>query len=173
MLYKDFEYDFVERTLKNLRWIEVRWNQISQEKTYDENFYEFTNLVNQCLGLIVFPKEFSNDTLIDQLPQELKYYGIDDGIVKKIKDNNVTLRNVLYHLRNGIAHGHILQYSNNNEDITYIKIFDANPQVCNPTEHDAHTIFEFSIEELKKMAIKIAEEYCRLKIESLEQTTSL
>lgn len=171
MLYQDFEYDFVERSLKNLRWIENQWNQIIQEEEGDNNFYEFTNLVNQCLGLIVFPKEFSDDTFINQLPQELKCYSTNDSIVKKIKDNDKTLKNILYHLRNGIAHGHILQYSNNNNDITDVKIFDVNPLVSKPTQHDAHTIFEFSVDELKTFVIKVAEEYCKLKNE-LEQATS-
>ena len=169
MLYKDFEYDFIERTLKNLSWIEKQWYQRCQEQETDENFYEFTNLVNQCLGLIIFPKEFSDDTFINQLPQELKSYHIGDSIVKKIKGDNKTLKNILHHLGNGIAHGHILQYSNGNNDITDVKIFDVNPQVRKPTEQDAHTIFEFSVEELKTFVIKVAEEYCRLKKEELDQ----
>lgn len=82
MLYKDFEYDFIERTLKNLSWIEKQWYQRCQEQETDENFYEFTNLVNQCLGLILLPSQFSNDAFLKCFPQELKIYEVDDSIVK-------------------------------------------------------------------------------------------
>ena len=58
MEYKNFELDFVERTLSNIEWIEKQ-NSINKENPTAKTFYEFTNLINQCLGLILLPSQFS------------------------------------------------------------------------------------------------------------------
>lgn len=169
MEYKDFEYDFVERTLRNIEWIEKQ-NSIVKDDPTSMMFYEFTNLINQCLGLILLPSQFSNSTFLANFSQELTHYGVGDNIVNKIKGNkDKTLSNILRHLRNGIAHGHIQQYSVNNHDITDVRILDADKGVVITSDDDAHTIIEFNIEELRTFAIKVAEEYCRLKKEELDQ----
>ena len=169
MEYKDFEYDFVERTLRNIEWIEKQ-NSIVKDDPTSMTFYEFTNLINQCLGLILLPSQFSNSTFLANFTQELTHYGVDDNIVNKIKGNkDKTLSNILRHLRNGIAHGHIQQYSANNHDITDVRILDADKGVVIESDDDAHTIIELNIEELRTFAIKVAEEYCRLKKEELDQ----
>lgn len=169
MEYKDFEYDFVERTLRNIEWIEKQ-NSIVKDDPTSMTFYEFTNLINQCLGLILLPSQFSNNTFLANFTQELTHYGVGDNIVNKIKGNkDKTLSNILRHLRNGIAHGHIQQYSVNNHDITDVRILDADKGVVITSDDDAHTIIELNIEELRTFAIKVAEEYCRLKKEELNQ----
>lgn len=169
MEYKDFEYDFVERTLRNIEWIEKQ-NSIVKDDPTSMTFYEFTNLINQCLGLILLPSQFSNSTFLANFTQELIHYGVEDNIVNKIKGNkDKTLSNILRHLRNGIAHGHIQQYSANNHDITDVRILDADKGVVITSDDDAHTIIELNIEELRTFAIKVAEEYCRLKKEELNQ----
>lgn len=169
MEYKDFEYDFVERTLRNIEWIEKQ-NSIVKDDPTSMTFYEFTNLINQCLGLILLPSQFSKSTFLANFTQELTHYGVGDNIVNKIKGNkDKTLSNILRHLRNGIAHGHIQQYSANNHDITDVRILDADKGVVITSDDDAHTIIELNIEELRTFAIKVAEEYCRLKKEELNQ----
>lgn len=169
MEYKDFEYDFVERTLRNIEWIEKQ-NSIVKDDPTSMTFYEFTNLINQCLGLILLPSQFSNSTFLANFTQELTHYGVGDNIVNKIKGNkDKTLSNILRHLRNGIAHGHIQQYSVNNHDITDVRILDADKGIVITSDDDAHTIIELNIEELRTFAIKVAEEYCRLKKEELDQ----
>ena len=169
MKYKDFEYDFVIRTLRNIEVIEKQI-VINKKNNNDTTFYEFTNLINQCLGLILLPSQFSNSTFLANFTQELTHYGVGDNIVNKIKGNkDKTLSNILRHLRNGIAHGHIQQYSVNNHDITDVRIFDADKGVVITSDDDAHTIIELNIEELRTFAIKVAEEYCRLKKEELDQ----
>ena len=173
MLYKNFEHDFVERTINNLKWIDTK-NSIDKTNKDSTIFYEFTNLINQCLGLILLPSQFSDKIFLKNFPQELSYYGVGDHIVNKIKDNKQkTLSNIMRHIRNGIAHGHIQQHSDNNNDITDIRILDANRDVTIANDNDAHTIIEFTIKELKTFAIKVAEEYCKLKREELEKSTSL
>lgn len=169
MKYKDFEYDFVERTLRNIEWIAKQNSTVKDDPT-SMTFYEFTNLINQCLGLILLPSQFSNSTFLANFTQELTHYGVGDNIVNKIKGNkDKTLSNILRHLRNGIAHGHIQQYSANNHDITDVRILDADKGVVITSDDDAHTIIELNIEELRTFAIKVAEEYCRLKKEELNQ----
>lgn len=172
MEYQDFEYDFVIRTLRNIEVIEKQI-VINKENNNDTTFYEFTNLINQCLGLILLPKQFSENNSKIALNQELSYYGLDEGVVTLIKNNKPkTLNHVLHYLRNGIAHGHIQQVIDGSDDITDIKIWDVNPSIKNPTENDAHTIIEFRVEELKTFAIKVAKEYCRLKEEELNQQST-
>jgi len=172
MKYKDFEYDFVVRTLHNLEVIEEQ-NVINKENNNSITFYEFTNLINQCLGLLLLPKQFSENNSKIGLNQELSYYGLNKGVVTLIKNNEPkTLKNVLHYLRNGIAHGHIQQVMDGSNDITDIKIWDVNPNIENSTENDAHTIIEFRVEELKTFAIKVAKEYCRLKEEELNQQST-
>ena len=169
MEYKNFEHDFVERTINNLRWIDTK-NSIDKTNKDSTIFYEFTNLINQCLGLILLPSQFSNDAFLKRFPQELKIYEVDDSIVKKMKsDEPKILSNVLRHIRNGIAHGHIQQVMDGKNDITDVKIWDVNHYINNPTENDAHTIIEFRVEELKLFAINVAKEYCKLKKEELDQ----
>ncbi len=48
MLYKNFEHDFVERTINNLKWIDTK-NSIDKTNKDSTIFYEFTNLINQML----------------------------------------------------------------------------------------------------------------------------
>lgn len=169
MLYKNFEHDFVERTINNLKWIDTK-NSIDKTNKDSTIFYEFTNLINQCLGLILLPSQFSNDAFLKCFPQELKIYEVDDSIVKKLKsDEPKILSNVLRHIRNGIAHGHIQQVIDGSDDITDVKIWDVDQNIENPTEKDAHTIIEFRVEELKLFAINVAKEYCKLKKEELDQ----
>lgn len=167
MLYKNFEHDFVERTINNLKWIDTK-NSIDKTNKDSTIFYEFTNLINQCLGLILLPSQFSNDAFLKCFPQELKIYEVDYSIVKKLKsDEPKILSNVLRHIRNGIAHGHIQQVIDGSDDITDVKIWDVDQNIENPTEKDAHTIIEFRVEELKLFAINVAKEYCKLKKEEL------
>ena len=164
MQYKDFEYDFVQRTLDNLKWIDEK----SRESTIG-TFYEFTNLVNQCLGLIVFPKELADDVIMNSFPQDLHIYGISDTDIEKIKNNNSkTLSNVFRHLRNGIAHGHIQQNDDTTPEISEIVIWDIAPKydtqgnVIKQTKDDAHTIIKLSVQQLKNLATTIAEKNIRV-----------
>ena len=60
---------------------------INKENNNDTTFYEFTNLINQCLGLILLPKQFSENNSKIALNQELSYYGLDEGVVTLIKNN--------------------------------------------------------------------------------------
>lgn len=64
--YNDFPKDFVTRTLKNL-----------------DNYtgiFEVTNLINNCLGLIIIPRQKMNNQISDYIFDEVNS---DYGITKK------------------------------------------------------------------------------------------
>lgn len=58
MIYEDLLKDFTKRTKRNLAVIE-------QLHRKGEEVYEVTQLVNSCLGLLVFPKE----RFIQEIPE--------------------------------------------------------------------------------------------------------
>lgn len=91
--YKDFPRDFVNRSKANV-----------------ENYcgeYEITNLINNCLGLIIIPKE----TLSKNIPEYIfnyndKSYSITRSNITHSEDG-YSLSQVLRHIRNGLSHGRI------------------------------------------------------------------
>lgn len=137
MEYKDVVRDFATRTLENY-------------KMYHGE-YEITDLINSSLGLFIFPQQkfFNNisDTWIsNELLSELK---------KNAKSNykeNLNLKNICRHIRNGISHYHLKIKVNPKKEITGVIISDVNPK----NEKENFKI-EFSIELLKKFFIEFSE----------------
>ncbi len=107
--YIDFEYDFIERTLTDI-------------KKYHGD-YEVTALVNGCVGLLIIPKE----NLFNQLPDvDVSSYGID---LSKIQVNDkyrlpYSLKNILRHIRNSIAHGNFNQEDSSGSIIRSLRFQD-------------------------------------------------
>ena len=160
MSYNNFELDFVERTMQNLQEIEE----------LSKNIYEFTNLLNQCYGLLIVPGEFAKRRgLISNMNKHLDYYGFKKEQSLRFDADKLTIPNLLRHLRNGLAHGRIEVLDYDNGTIAGIKIWDTYSNKKIVLNKDIHTIIVFSVEELRTFAIKVAEEYCRLKKEELNQ----
>ena len=160
MSYNNFELDFVERTMQNLQEIEE----------LSKNIYEFTNLLNQCYGLLIVPGEFAKRRgLISNMNKHLDYYGFKKEQSLRFDADKLTIPNLLRHLRNGLAHGRIEVLYYDNGTIAGIKIWDTYSNKKIVPNKDIHTIIVFSVEELRTFAIKVAEEYCRLKKEELNQ----
>ena len=160
MSYNNFELDFVERTMHNLQEIEE----------LSKNIYEFTNLLNQCYGLLIVPGEFAKRRgLISNMNKHLDYYGFKKEQSLRFDADKLTISNLLRHLRNGLAHGRIEVLDYNSGTIAGIKIWDTYSNKKIVLNKDIHTIIVFSVEELRTFAIKVAEEYCRLKKEELNQ----
>ena len=160
MSYNNFELDFVERTMQNLQEIEE----------LSKNIYEFTNLLNQCYGLLIVPGEFAKRRgLISNMNKHLDYYGFKKEQSLRFDADKLTIPNLLRHLRNGLAHGRIEVLDYDNGTIAGIKIWDTYSNKKIVPSKDIHTIIVFSVEELRTFAIKVAEEYCRLKKEELNQ----
>ncbi|MEE0950684.1 MAG: HEPN family nuclease [Paludibacteraceae bacterium] len=160
MSYNNFELDFVERTMRNLQEIEE----------YSKNIYEFTNLLNQCFGLLIVPEEFAKRRgLISNMNKHLNHYGFKKEQLLRFDADKLTISNLLRHLRNGLAHGRIEVLDYDNDTIAGVKIWDTCSSKKNVPYKDIHTIIVFSVEELKTFAINVAKEYCKLKKEELEQ----
>lgn len=121
--YKVFVKDFVERTLHNLEFLEKK------HKSGQYEVYEFTQLVNSLLGLLVIPQQLKGSQIDNKF--------IDNQILKKLqgaitKDEYAlvgpphdSFEQILYHMRNAIAHGK-LKMGAIDGDISTIEFKDRN-----------------------------------------------
>ncbi len=138
--YVNFEYDFIKRTLADI------------ERYQGE--YEVTALLNSCVGLLVIPKE----NLFDKLPDEdINRFGIDANKIK-VNDNSMhphSLKNVLRHIRNSIAHGNF-----NQEDCTDGVIKSLRFQDFKTANRQNVKTFDFvcGVSQFRSFAIKVATE---------------
>ncbi len=139
--YSDFPRDFLIRTKKNL-------------DVYSGDC-KVTNLINNCLGLIIIPKELLLDNLPDYFFDDNdKTYGISKSNISYERSNNFKLKNVIRHIRNGLAHGRIEQKSANGK-ISGIRIFDRD---TNNSTADNFSI-EMTIDEFQSFAIKLSDDF--------------
>ena len=146
--YKNFEYDFIKRTLNIL-----------------ENYageYEITSLINNCIGLLILPKaSFELKLPTDILSDNIKIYGITRKNINFIRHEKMeirfdnydeyNIRNVVTHMRNAIAHGHIEQESIEHGQIKNLCFRDEN----NNSKQETFKAI-FSINEFKEFAVLIA-----------------
>lgn len=136
--YINFEYDFIERTLADI-------------KRYNGQF-EVTALLNSCVGLLIIPKE----NLFDKLPDiDIQSYGINSRLVR-LNDGNsqpYSLKNVLRHIRNSIAHGNFKQ-----EDVSGGIIRSLRFQDFNIIRGKSNLTFELilGVEEFRDFAMRVA-----------------
>lgn len=139
--YKDFNVDFIDRTLRILK-----------EYTGE---YEVTMMINCAVGLLMIPQQ--------NLSRLIPRIAIDSSEVFGIRRRNIgrcnggyRISNVLRHMRNGISHGHITQYASMKGEIETIRIQDILDDNCT---------FEVILTpiELKKFSIYIAEEILKTK----------
>ncbi len=134
--YKDFPRDFIDRSKANV-----------------ENYsgeYETTNLINNCLGLVIIPKE----KLAKHFPKyEFDYndksYGITRSHITR-SDDGFSLWQVVRHIRNGLAHGRIEQRVNGDR-ISGIRIHDK----LDDSSPENFSI-EFTVEEFKCFAFSLS-----------------
>lgn len=135
--YSNFPIDFLSRTIENI-----------------ENYqgpFETTNLINNCLGLILIPRQY----LISKLPplsifdiiEELEF---SNQIQVFEAQDNYSLIKIFTHIRNGIAHGRIEQISQDGE-IVGVKISDRYSDI-----HPENFTIELLIPQFKKICIKIS-----------------
>lgn len=141
--YSDFPKDFLIRTRKNLI-------------DYSGNF-EVTNLINNCLGLIIIPKQLLNSNLTHYIFTDSDFkYGISKDNIKLEKGNNYKLTNVIRHIRNGLSHGRIEQESDSNDKIIGLRIYD-----CNDDASPENFSIEMSIEEFKTFTLKLSDDFIK------------
>jgi hypothetical protein len=116
---------FAQRTRKNLEYIE-------RASVAGEDVHVVTQLANSLLGAIVFPweQEFVNcmqKLKLDELKKDgWPWIEITMGECK-------TLYELVYHLRNAVAHGH-LEFSSEsrNPDAVTITVEDYKPKALSP-----------------------------------------
>lgn len=129
MQYEYFKYDFVDRTLKNLKEI--------NEKTHFENsllnaddcqskskVFEVTFAINSALGLIVIPNTESISaldgmTLPNNINGKLNMCLNEGGV----EDRSLT--QIIKHMRNSIAHGRFESLPDNEARIEKILFYDC------------------------------------------------
>lgn len=136
MNYDYFERDFVERTLENLR--------VAKDVPND-----VTNVLNSCLGLIVYPKEFDGRVLIDWE----KFKHGEYGKITCIATEEDQQKNLLRCMRNAIAHGRIEQTGQKDGRITELSFISGDEN------HSPQMIITMTIPQLSNFAEDIANTY--------------
>ena len=121
--YKHFLRDFINRTLHNLEFLEGKHESGQYE------VYEFTQLVNSLLGLLVIPqqREFNriDDSFIDeQILEKLQGAIVRNDYARESNSHN-NFKIILKHMRNAIAHGW-LEMSATESEISTIEFIDRN-----------------------------------------------
>lgn len=96
--YKDIDHDFIDRTMKLI----AQYESILHNFKFQEQ-YNYTLLLNCLLGMIVLPKEklyshIPNHRITKSLKAEM---GLKDS---SINNEYQTLRDLIYALRNSVAH---------------------------------------------------------------------
>lgn len=129
MQYEYFKYDFVDRSLKNLKKINEKTHfEDSLSNTNDcqseSKIFEVTFAINSALGLIVIPNTDSISTLDGTtLPNN-----INDKLVICLNEGGLedrSLTQIVKHMRNSIAHGRFESLPDNEERIEKILFYDC------------------------------------------------
>ncbi|HKR05529.1 MAG TPA: HEPN family nuclease [Bacteroidia bacterium] len=124
--YKNFEIDFLKRTLALIS----QYESILHKYNFNEQ-YNYTLLINCLLGLIIFPKANSlsyipNQTLLDKKWRE--EMGLKNTLINPKYKN---LKDLIIDLRNAVAHSDIvIESSDNNNLIDQIIFNDATDEIA-------------------------------------------
>ena len=122
MDYKNLVKDFVERTRKNLEYV-----QLSKSNDSSLDVYEVTQLINSLLGLLVFPQQRYFDSIPETPIEELVEMGWPVpkliGDFPQVKD----LKTLFRYLRNAISHFNIEFISDHTHVISGIRVWNIPP----------------------------------------------
>ena len=158
------EYNFVKRTQENL---DIISRLLNNGQIPPNEFYDFTNLINNCLGLISYVYEYSVRKHItlkrkERIQKVLNNTSFDISKYGKIwiclsmerhGGSELDLPTILYHMRNAICHGHVEPYTHNTSNtIIGAKFWDENN---NGRNFEA----ELTIKEITSFAMDIADSY--------------
>lgn len=117
MEYKKVVGDFAYRTRQNLAFID------NAKKSESGAVYEFTQLVNSLLGLLVFPKEqYLSQIPATPLPALVAQGWLPIRITLG-KENCKDLRQLITFMRHGIAHFNI-EFETDGSEVTGLKIWN-------------------------------------------------
>jgi len=144
MMYEEVISDFAQRTKKNLEVIE----QLHKD---GKEAYETTQLVNSCLGLLVFPRE----RFIDRIPEIPMEQLIEDGWPEpKVLgefEQVANLKELIRYLRHAIAHFNIQFIGDSENQIRRLRVWNINPKSGKKTWQS-----ELSVDDLKKISKKFS-----------------
>lgn len=127
--YKDFERDFIHRTLHIIE----QYDQYVLPNIPEKEQYEVTLLLNCLLGLLVLPSQL----LFPQIPNipvnQLQAWGLPNNIVRNwgrhpkiiAPTDRETLRELIHEMRNGVAHLRVA-IQGDGQRITDIEFSDTN-----------------------------------------------
>lgn len=116
MKYSKIQIDFVRRTSQNLAY--VAQHGIETQK----DFNEVTNLINNMLGLVCFPKEVKKKDymrLDTPIPSTIQYqcrYGSVYLCLNSNGQKSKSLNEIIRHIRNSVCHGNFLQGTTNEQN---------------------------------------------------------
>jgi hypothetical protein len=140
--YRDFPKDFIDRSKANVQ------NYSGQ--------YEVTNLINNCLGLVIIPKQKMGKSIPEyEFDDNDKSYGITRRNITH-SDDGYSLSQVVRHIRNGLSHGRIEQRVNGGR-ISALRIHDK----FNDSSPDNFSI-ELTVEEFKCFAFLLSSKLIEL-----------
>lgn len=117
MDYQNLVVDFANRTRQNLHVIQA----MSQNNV---KVYEVTQLINSMLGLLIFPKENFYKTIP---PLSIKELEEDGWKIPKVIGNFKQVENLqqlIRYLRNAIAHFHLEFYTDENDQIKGVQVWN-------------------------------------------------
>ena len=118
--YLQQERDFIARTKTILSQYEDYFNgkEVKGEK------YEVTLLLNACVGLLILPQQKWVNNLPEVLISE-QDWGIDISHIGFIKESETkTVKAVVTHLRNSLAHYNFIAFNDSNNEISEIHLLD-------------------------------------------------
>jgi hypothetical protein len=125
MISRNDTAGFAQRTRKNLLYIEAAFSR-------GEDVHVITQLTNSLLGLVVFPWEHDGLNsvrgiqLCELAKQGWPQFQITMG-------HSADLGDLIFHLRNAIAHGHMSYTSDSrNESEVVIEVLDYKPRAKLP-----------------------------------------
>lgn len=143
MMYEDVIRDFAIRTKKNLAIIE-------QLHKNGKEAYEITQLVNSCLGLLVFPQQH----FIDRIPETPMAQLIQEGwpepqVIGQFRQV-ANLKELIRYLRNATAHFNIKFLIDSENQIRHLRVWNTNRSGRKTWEA------ELSVDDLKKISKKFS-----------------
>lgn len=122
-MYEGLLRDFAVRTKANLEYIDEAWERQEREDCEERRVFNVTQLINSCLGMVVFmsENEIAPDIPIEEFCSKMEFITRLDT-----RNSNQSLNGFLKRFRNAISHCHIEAYGTE-EDIEGFKLWDGPP----------------------------------------------
>ena len=143
MMYEDVIRDFAIRTKKNLAIIE-------QLHKNGKEAYETTQLVNSCLGLLVFPQQHFIERIPETPMEQLIQEGWPVPQVTGQFSQVANLKELIRYLRNAVVHFNIQFLGDPENQIRLLRVWNTTNRGRKTWEA------ELSVDDLKKISKKFS-----------------